>query len=100
MMAGMAKGIRLNSGLLEGAAQDAASRMRSALTVPADLAAAAVGTAPAQSSGRSLTITIGDVIVNGSSVQDVDELADLVVQKIIQKITRQVRRKEAVYGMV
>lgn len=96
MIAGMAKGIRLNSGLLEGAAQDAASRMRSALTVPADLAAAAVGTAPAQSSGRSLTITIGDVIVNGSSVQDVDELADLVVQKI----TRQVRRKEAVYGMV
>lgn len=96
MMAGMAKGIRLNSGLLEGAAQDAASRMRSALTVPADLAAAAVGTAPAQSSGRSLTITIGDVIVNGSSVQDVDELADLVVRKI----TRQVRRKEAVYGMV
>ena len=96
MMAGMAKGIRLNSGLLEGAAQDAASRMRSALTVPADLAAAAVGTAPAQSSGRSLTITIGDVIVNGSSVQDVDELAD----RIVQKITRQVQRKEAAYGLV
>ena len=96
MMAGMAKGIRLNSGVLEGAAQDAASRMRSALTVPADLAAAAVGTAPAQSAGRSLTITIGDVIVNGSSAQDVDGLADLIVQKI----TRQVRRKEAVYGMV
>ena len=96
MIAGMARGIRLNTGVLEGAAQDAASRMQSALTVPADLAAAAVGTAPAQSSGRSLTITIGDVIVNGSSVQDVDELADLVVQKI----TRQVRRKEAVYGMV
>ena len=96
MMAGMARGIRLNSGLLEGAAQDAASRMRSALTVPADLAAAAVGTAPAQSAGRSLTITIGDVIVNGSSAQDVDELADLVVQKI----TRQVRRKEAAYGLV
>lgn len=96
MMAGMAKGIRLNSGLLEGAAQDAASRMRSALTVPADLAAAAVGTAPAQSSGRSLTITIGDVIVNGSSAQDVDGLADLIVQKI----TRQVRRKEAAYGLV
>ena len=96
MMAGMAKGIRLNSGLLEGAAQDAASRMRSALTVPADLAAAAVGTAPAQSAGRSLTITIGDVIVNGSSVQDVDELADLVVQKI----TRQVQRKEVAYGLV
>ena len=96
MMAGMARGIRLNTGVLEGAAQDAASRMRSALTVPADLAAAAVGTAPAQSAGRSLTITIGDVIVNGSSAQDVDGLADLIVQKI----TRQVRRKEAVYGMV
>ena len=96
MIAGMAKGIRLNSGLLEGAAQDAASRMRSALTVPADLAAAAVGTAPAQSAGRSLTITIGDVIVNGSSVQDVDELAD----RIVQKITRQVQRKEAAYGLV
>lgn len=96
MMAGMAKGIRLNSGLLEGAAQDAASRMRSALTVPADLAAAAVGTAPAQSAGRSLTITIGDVIVNGSNVQDVDELAD----RIVQKITRQVQRKEAAYGLV
>ena len=96
MIAGMAKGIRLNSGLLEGAAQDAASRMRSALTVPADLAAAAVGTAPAQSAGRSLTITIGDVIVNGSSAQDVDGLADLIVQKI----TRQVRRKEAAYGLV
>lgn len=96
MMAGMAKGIRLNSGLLEGAAQDAASRMRSALTVPADLAAAAVGTAPAQSAGRSLTITIGDVIVNGSSAQDVDGLADLIVQKI----TRQVQRKEAAYGLV
>lgn len=96
MMAGMARGIRLNTGVLEGAAQDAATRMRSALTVPADLAAAAVGTAPAQSAGRSLTITIGDVIVNGSSVQDVDELAD----RIVQKITRQVRRKEAVYGMV
>lgn len=96
MMAGMAKGIRLNSGLLEGAAQDAASRMRSALTVPADLAAAAVGTAPAQSAGRSLTITIGDVIVNGSSAQDVDGLADLIVQKI----TRQVRRKGAAYGLV
>lgn len=96
MMAGMAKGIRLNSGLLEGAAQDAASRMRSALTVPADLAAAAVGTAPAQSTGRSLAITIGDVIVNGSSAQDVDGLADLIVQKI----TRQVRRKEAAYGLV
>lgn len=96
MMAGMAKGIRLNSGLLEGAAQDAASRMRSALTVPADLAAAAVGTAPAQSAGRSLSITIGDVIVNGSNVQDVDELAD----RIVQKITRQVQRKEAAYGLV
>ena len=96
MIAGMAKGIRLNSGLLEGAAQDAASRMRSALTVPADLAAAAVGTAPAQSAGRSLTITIGDVIVTGSSAQDVDGLADLIVQKI----TRQVRRKEAAYGLV
>ena len=97
MMAGMAKGIRLNSGLLEGAAQDAAARMRSALTVPADLAAAAVGTAPAQhSAGRSLTITVGDVIVNGSSAQDVDGLADLIVQKI----TRQVRRKEAAYGLV
>ena len=96
MMAGMAKGIRLNSGLLEGAAQDAASRMQSALTIPADVAAAAVGTAPAQSSGRSLTITIGDVIVNGSSVQDVDELAD----RIVQKITRQVQRKEAAYGLV
>lgn len=97
MMAGMAKGIRLNSGLLEGAAQDAAARMRSALTVPADLAAAAVGTAPAQhSAGRSLTVTIGDVIVNGSSVQDVDDLAE----RIVQKITRQVRRKEAAYGLV
>lgn len=96
MIAGMARGIRLNTGVLEGAAQDAASRMRSALTVPADLAAAAVGTAPAQSSGRSLTITIGDVIVNGSSVQDVDELAD----RIVQKITRQVQRKEAAYGLV
>ena len=96
MMAGMAKGIRLNSGLLEGAAQDAASRMQSALTIPADVAAAAVGTAPAQSAGRSLTITIGDVIVNGSSAQDVDGLADLIVQKI----TRQVQRKEAAYGLV
>ena len=96
MIAGMARGIRLNTGVLEGAAQDAASRMQSALTIPADVAAAAVGTAPAQSSGRSLTITIGDVIVNGSNVQDVDELAD----RIVQKITRQVRRKEAVYGMV
>lgn len=97
MMAGMAKGIRLNTGVLESAAQDAATRMRSALTVPADLAAAAVGTAPAQqSAGRSLAITIGDVIVNGSSVQDVDGLADLIVQKI----TRQVRRKEAAYGLV
>lgn len=96
MMAGMAKGIRLNSGLLEGAAQDAASRMQSALTIPADVAAAAVGTAPAQSAGRSLSITIGDVIVNGSSVQDVDELAD----RIVQKITRQVQRKEAAYGLV
>ena len=96
MIAGMARGIRLNTGVLEGAAQDAASRMQSALTIPADVAAAAVGTAPAQSSGRSLTITIGDVIVNGSNVQDVDELAD----RIVQKITRQVQRKEAVYGMV
>lgn len=96
MIAGMARGIRLNTGVLEGAAQDAASRMQSALTIPADVAAAAVGTAPAQSAGRSLTITIGDVIVNGSSVQDVDELADLVVQKI----TRQVQRKEAAYGLV
>lgn len=96
MIAGMARGIRLNTGVLEGAAQDAASRMQSALTIPADVAAAAVGTAPAQSAGRSLTITIGDVIVNGSSAQDVDELADLIVQKI----TRQVQRKEAVYGMV
>ena len=96
MIAGMARGIRLNAGVLEGAAQDAASRMQSALTIPADVAAAAVGTAPAQSSGRSLTITIGDVIVNGSSVQDVDELAD----RIVQKITRQVQRKEAAYGLV
>ena len=96
MIAGMARGIRLNTGVLEGAAQDAASRMQSALTIPADVAAAAVGTAPAQSSGRSLTITIGDVIVNGSSAQDVDGLADLIVQKI----TRQVQRKEAAYGLV
>ena len=96
MIAGMARGIRLNTGVLEGAAQDSASRMQSALTIPADVAAAAVGTAPAQSSGRSLTITIGDVIVNGSSVQDVDELAD----RIVQKITRQVQRKEAAYGLV
>ena len=96
MMAGMAKGIRLNSGLLEGAAQDAASRMRSALTIPADIATAATGMASTQQTGRSLTITIGDVIVNGSSAQDVDGLADLIVQKI----TRQVRRKEAAYGLV
>ena len=96
MIAGMARGIRLNTGVLEGAAQDAASRMQSALTIPADVAAAAVGTAPAQSSGRSLTITIGDVIVNGSNAQDVDELAD----RIVQKITRQVQRKEAAYGLV
>lgn len=96
MIAGMARGIRLNTGVLEGAAQDAASRMQSALTIPADVAAAAVGTAPAQSAGRSLTITIGDVIVNGSSAQDVDGLADLIVQKI----TRQVQRKEAAYGLV
>ena len=96
MIAGMARGIRLNTGVLEGAAQDAASRMQSALTIPADVAAAAVGTAPAQSSGRSLSITIGDVIVNGSNVQDVDELAD----RIVQKITRQVQRKEAAYGLV
>ena len=96
MIAGMARGIRLNTGVLEGAAQDAASRMQSALTIPADVAAAAAGTAPAQSAGRSLTITIGDVIVNGSSAQDVDGLADLIVQKI----TRQVQRKEAAYGLV
>lgn len=96
MIAGMARGIRLNTGVLEGAAQDAASRMQSALTIPADVAAAAVGTAPAQSAGRSLSITIGDVIVNGSNVQDVDELAD----RIVQKITRQVQRKEAAYGLV
>lgn len=96
MIAGMARGIRLNTGVLEGAAQDAASRMQSALTIPADVAAAAVGTAPAQSAGRSLTITIGDVIVNGSNAQDVDELAD----RIVQKITRQVQRKEAAYGLV
>lgn len=96
MIAGMARGIRLNTGVLEGAAQDAASRMQSALTIPADVAAAAVGTAPAQSTGRSLAITIGDVIVNGSNAQDVDELAD----RIVQKITRQVRRKEAAYGLV
>lgn len=96
MIAGMARGIRLNTGVLEGAAQDAASRMQSALTIPADVAAAAVGTAPAQSAGRSLSITIGDVIVNGSNAQDVDELAD----RIVQKITRQVQRKEAAYGLV
>ena len=96
MIAGMAKGIRLNTGVLESAAQDAAYKMQSALTVPADMAAAAVGVAPAQSTGRSLTITIGDVIVNGSSVQDVDELAD----RIVQRITRQVRQKEAAYGLV
>lgn len=96
MIAGMARGIRLNTGVLEVAAQDAASRMQSALTIPADVAAAAVGTAPAQSAGRSLSITIGDVIVNGSNVQDVDELAD----RIVQKITRQVQRKEAAYGLV
>ena len=95
MIAGMARGIRLNTGVLEGAAQDAASRMQSALTIPADVAAAAVGTAPAQSAGRSLTITIGDVIVNGSSVQDVDELAD----RIVQKITRKIRQKEAAHGL-
>lgn len=96
MIAGMAKGIRQNTGVLTAAAQDAAYRMQSALTVPADMAAAAVGVAPAQSTGRSLTITIGDVIVNGSNVQDVDELAD----RIVQKITRQVQRKEAAYGLV
>ena len=96
MIAGMARGIRLNTGVLEGAGQEAASRMQSALTIPADVAAAAVGTAPAQSAGRSLSITIGDVIVNGSNVQDVDELAD----RIVQKITRQVQRKEAAYGLV
>ena len=33
---------------------------------------------------------------NGSSAQDVDGLADLIVQKI----TRQIRRKEAAYGLV
>lgn len=96
MIAGMAKGIRQNTGVLTAAAQDAAYRMQSALTVPADMAAAAVGVAPAQSTGHSLTITIGDIIVNGSSVQDVDELAD----RVVQKITRQVRQKEAAYGLV
>lgn len=96
MIAGMARGIRLNTGVLESAAQDAAYKMQSALTVPADMAAAAVGVAPAQSTGRSLSITIGDVIVNGSNAQDVDELAD----RIVQKITRQVQRKEAAYGLV
>ena len=93
MIQGMARGIRDNTWMLQDAASDAAQLINDRMTVPVNIAAAASGTQPAP---RNVSFSFGDVIVNGSNAQDVDELAD----RIVQKITRQVQRKEAAYGLV
>ena len=93
MIEGMARGIRDNTWMLRDAAADTAQLIGDRMTVPVNIAAAASGTQPAP---RNVSFSFGDIVVNGSGVTDVDELAD----RIVQKITRQVQRKEAVYGMV
>ena len=93
MIQGMAKGIRDNTWMLRDAAADAAQLINDRMTVPVNIAAAASGTQPAP---RNVSFSFGDIVVNGSGVTDVDELAD----RVIDRLTMQVQQKEAAYGLV
>ena len=93
MIQGMAKGIRDNTWMLRDAAADAAQLINDRMTVPVNIAAAASGAQPAP---RNVSFSFGDIVVNGSGVTDVDELAD----RVIDRLTMQVQQKEAAYGLV
>ena len=93
MIQGMAKGIRDNTWMLRDAAADAAQLINDRMTVPVNIAAAASGTQPA---ARNVSFSFGDIVVNGSGVTDVDELAD----RVIDRLTMQVQQQEAAYGLV
>ena len=93
MIQGMAKGIRDNTWMLRDAAADAAQLINDRMTVPVNIAAAASGAQPAP---RNVSFSFGNIVVNGSGVTDVDELAD----RVIDRLTMQVQQKEAAYGLV
>lgn len=93
MIEGMARGIRDNTWMLRDAAADTAQLISDRMTVPVNIAAAASGTQPA---ARNVSFSFGDIVVNGSGVTDVDELAD----RVIDRLTMQVHQQEAAYGLV
>ncbi len=93
MIEGMARGIRDNTWMLRDAAADTAQLISDRMTVPVNIAAAASGTQPA---ARNVSFSFGDIVVNGSGVTDVDELAD----RVIDRLTMQVQQQEAAYGLV
>ena len=93
MIEGMARGIRDNTWMLRDAAADTAQLIGDRMTVPVNIAAAASGTQPA---ARNVSFSFGDIVVNGSGVTDVDELAD----RVIDRLTIQVQQQEAAYGLV
>lgn len=93
MIQGMARGIRENTWMLNDAAADTAQLISDRMTVPVNIAATASGVQPA---ARNVSFSFGDIVVNGSGVTDVDELAD----RVIDRLTMQVQQQEAAYGLV
>lgn len=93
MIQGMARGIRENTWMLNDAAADTAQLISDRMTVPVNIAATASGVQPA---ARNVSFSFGDIVVNGSGVTDVDDLAD----RVIDRLTMQVQQQEAAYGLV
>lgn len=93
MIQGMARGIRENTWMLNDAAADTARLISDRMTVPVNIAATASGVQPA---ARNVSFSFGDIVVNGSGVTDVDDLAD----RVIDRLTMQVQQQEAAYGLV
>lgn len=93
MIKGMARGIRENTWMLNDAAADTARLISDRMTVPVNIAATASGVQPA---ARNVSFSFGDIVVNGSGVTDVDDLAD----RVIDRLTMQVQQQEAAYGLV
>lgn len=93
MIQGMARGIRENTWMLNDAAADTARLISDRMTVPVNIAATASGVQPA---ARNVNFSFGDIVVNGSGVTDVDDLAD----RVIDRLTMQVQQQEAAYGLV
>lgn len=95
MIEGMARGIRDNTWMLREAAADTAQLITDRMTVPVNIAAAASGTQPARS--RYVTFNGGiHISVDGTTITDVDDLAD----RVIDRLTMQVQQQEAAYGLV